>query len=72
MLPTLAEMLDVSLNDETAEDGRSFFKALTGAANPASFHEAIVHNHSNGTFAIRSGAFKLTVNGPQTIRADHG
>ena len=26
-----------------------------------------MHNHSNGTFAIRRGAFKLTVNGPKTI-----
>ncbi|MDG1897755.1 MAG: arylsulfatase [Fuerstiella sp.] len=67
VIPTLAEMLDLSLNDETAEDGRSFFKALTGEANPESFHEAIVHKHSNGTFAIRRGAFKLTVNGPKTI-----
>ena len=25
-----------------------------------------MHNHSNGTFAIRKGAFKLTVNGPKT------
>jgi arylsulfatase A len=25
-----------------------------------------MHNHSNGTDAIRKGAFKLTVNGPKT------
>ena len=25
-----------------------------------------MHNRSNGTFAIRKGAFKLTVNGPKT------
>jgi arylsulfatase A-like enzyme len=66
VLPTLAEMLRVDLDNRTAEDGRSFFKALTGEARPAAFHEAIVHNDSKGTFAIRKGAFKLTVNGPKT------
>jgi arylsulfatase A-like enzyme len=66
VLPTLAEMLNVNLGDHTAEDGESFFKALTGEARPESFHEAIVHNDSKGTFAIRKGAFKLTVRGPKT------
>ena len=66
LLPTIAEMLDVELDGDTAEDGESFFTALTGEARPVSFHEAIVHNHSNGTFAIRKGAYKLTVNGPRT------
>ena len=59
-------MLNINLDDHTAEDGQSFFRALTGEASPGSFHEAIVHNHSNGTFAIRKGAFKLTVEGPKT------
>ena len=66
LIPTLAEMLGVDLDNSTAEDGQSFFKVLSGEANPGSFHEAIVHNHSNGTFAIRKGAFKLTVHGPRT------
>ena len=66
IFPTLAEILSISLKAGEAEDGASFFRALTGEARPDSFHEAIVHNHSNGTFAIRSGAFKLTVNGPKT------
>ncbi|MEM9646334.1 MAG: arylsulfatase [Planctomycetota bacterium] len=67
VLPTVAEMLNIKLDTNTAEDGRSFFRALTGEARPVSFHEAIVHNHSNGTFAIRQGPLKLTVNGPKTI-----
>ena len=66
VLPTVAEMLKINLDENTAEDGESFLPALTGEASPVSFHEAIVHNHSNGTFAIRKGAFKLTVNGPKT------
>ena len=67
VIPTLAEALQIELDNATAEDGRSFYPALTGAARPQSFHEAIVHNHSNGTFAIRQGDFKLTVNGPKSI-----
>ncbi|MDA7527569.1 arylsulfatase [bacterium] len=68
VIPTLAELLNIDLDKDTAEDGRSFFKALTGESRPESFHEAIVHNHANGTFAIRKGAFKLTVNGPKTTK----
>ncbi|MCA9135276.1 MAG: arylsulfatase [Planctomycetales bacterium] len=67
IIPTLAEMLNIELNSQTAEDGRSFFKALTGQSRPTSFHEAIIHNHSNGTFAIRKGDFKLTLHGPKTV-----
>ena len=66
VLPTLAEMLNIDPDNRTAEDGQSFFRALTGEARPGSFHEAIVHNHSNGAFAIRKGDFKLTVDGPKT------
>lgn len=66
VIPTVAEMLNIGVDDHTAEDGKSFFRALMGEAHPESFHEAIVHNHSNGTFAIRKGAFKLTVVGPKT------
>jgi arylsulfatase A-like enzyme len=72
VIPTLAEILNIKLDNDTAEDGQSFYRAFpSGSSHPlavgtASFHEAIVHNHSNGTFAIRKGAFKLTVNGPKT------
>lgn len=66
VLPTLAEMLNVKLDNNTAEDGQSFYKALTGESRSISFHKAIVHNHHNGTFAIRQGPFKLTVRGPKT------
>ncbi|QDV19111.1 Arylsulfatase [Gimesia panareensis] len=69
VLPTLAEMLNVPLDNDTAEDGASFYQALTGESRPVSFHKAIVHNHHNGTFAIRQGPYKLTVRGPKTIAA---
>lgn len=67
VLPTLGEMLGVRLEQNVAEDGRSFFKALTGESRPDSFHKAIVHNHADGTFAIRRGPLKLTVKGPRTV-----
>ncbi len=66
VIPTLAEMLEVDLDKDTAEDGESFYPSLTGGVQPASFSEEIVHNQSNGTFAIRQGSFKLTVNGPKS------
>jgi arylsulfatase A len=66
VIPTVAELLNVQLDRDTAEDGISFLPALTGKRRPASFHEAIVHNHSDGTFAIRQGSYKLIVNGPKT------
>ena len=67
LIPTLAEMLGIRLEQSVAEDGRSFFKALTGDSRPGSFHKAIVHNHADGTFAIRRGSFKLTVKGPRSV-----
>jgi arylsulfatase A len=66
VIPTVAELLNIQLDRDTAEDGISFLPALTGKRRPASFHEAIVHNHSDGTFAIRQGSYKLIVNGPKT------
>jgi arylsulfatase A-like enzyme len=66
VIPTVAELLNIQLDRDTAEDGISFLPALTGKKRPVSFHEAIVHNHSNGTFAIRQGSYKLIVNGPET------
>jgi|GEM_PF-355795 len=67
ILPTMADLLNLELDSKTAEDGQSFFQALTGGSRPESFHKAMVHNQNNGKFAIRKGAFKLTVNGPKTI-----
>ena len=67
VIPTLAEMLEVDLDRDTAEDGKSFYPALIGEARAESFQDAIVHNQSNGTFAIRQGALKLAVNGPKSI-----
>lgn len=70
ILPTLAEMFNVQLGDNTAEDGRSFYRAITGKERPQSFHEAIVHNkglqRNSTSFSIRKGNYKLMVEGPQS------
>ncbi|WP_339743085.1 arylsulfatase [uncultured Rubinisphaera sp.] len=67
VFPTLAEILDIPLDDNIAEDGVSFYQALKGESRPVSFHKAIIHNHHNGTFAVRQGPYKLMVHGPKTI-----
>ena len=67
VLPTLAEMLDVKIDNNTAEDGVSFYPALTGTSRPVSFHKAIIHNHHNGHFAVRQGPFKLIIKGPKSV-----
>jgi len=72
ILPTVAEMLGISLDGRTAEDGVSFFRALSGESRPESFHEAIVHNHANGTFSLRQGGMKLTILGPKTNQQVEG
>ena len=66
IFPTIAELLSVELDKNTAEDGVSFLSAITGKKRPVSFHEAIVHHHANGSFAIRKGDFKLIIEGPKT------
>lgn len=66
IFPTLAEMLEIGLDSNTAEDGRSFFKTFAGTERPVSFHEAIVHHGIDGQFAIRKENYKLMVEGPNT------
>ncbi len=66
IFPTIAEMLKTELDINTAEDGKSFWSALTGNRRPVSFHEAIVHHSYDGQFAIRKGNYKLIIDGPKT------
>jgi arylsulfatase A-like enzyme len=66
IFPTLADMLNVKLDNNTAEDGKSFWSVITGKSRPSSFHEAIVHHSYDGQFAIRRGSYKLIIDGPKT------
>ena len=67
IFPTIAEILNIKLDPtNTAEDGKSFYRALTGKKRPDSFHEAIVHHSYEGEFAIRKGNYKLVIDGPKS------
>lgn len=66
VMPTIAELTGTILPENSAEDGKSFYKAIIGKDRPESFHEAIVHHEGNGSFAIRMGRFKLIIDGPRT------
>lgn len=56
---TLAEILDVDVEDDAAEDSISNLPLWTGEA--ASVRDDIVHSSANGGFSIRRGFWKLTM-----------
>ena len=58
-MATAAEMLDVELKDDTAEDSISFLPVLLGEKYTQPLREATVHHSSEGRFAIRQGDWKL-------------
>lgn len=55
---TAAEILQVTLPDNAAEDSVSILPALLGRDH-APLREAIVHHSINGSFSIRQGKWKL-------------
>ena len=58
LLATVADLLDVALPDDAGEDSTSLLPLLQGRASTLD-REAIVHHSENGSFAIRSGRWKL-------------
>src|SRR5690606_17373577 len=50
IFPTIASILNIELEADTAAECVSFYDALTGANRPGSFHEAIVHHSIDGQF----------------------
>lgn len=56
---TFSEMLGLGLKEDVAEDSISFYQLLQGKDSEKSLRDAIVHYASHGTFAIRSGKWKL-------------
>jgi len=56
---TVAELNNVQLKDNIAEDSFSFLSEITGKNTNFSKREAVVHHSSNGFFAIRKGDWKL-------------
>jgi len=55
---TCADIIDVKLPDDAAEDSVSFLPALLGEAKEP-LREAVVHHSINGSFALRQGKWKL-------------
>lgn len=58
LMRTVADILQVSLPDNAAEDSVSFLPALLGR-DRGPLREATVHHSINGSFAIRQGKWKL-------------
>jgi arylsulfatase A-like enzyme len=60
LMATCAEVLGERLPDEAGEDSVSLLPALRGRPDGPS-REAVVHHSINGSFAIRSGNWKLAL-----------
>jgi len=59
LMATVADILDYSLPDDSAEDSYSFLPVLTGEDYNKPLREAIVHHSIQGRFAIRQAQWKL-------------
>ncbi len=60
-LATAAAVVSFRLPDSAGEDSYSLLPVLLGRPLTAPLREATVHHSSEGTFAIRQGPYKLTV-----------
>ena len=58
-MATVADLLDVSLPENSAEDSTSILKLLTGEATELPNHPSVVNHSLGGQFAIRKGKWKL-------------
>jgi arylsulfatase A len=56
---TISELMNIKLDDKTAEDSYSFLSALTGKKSNFPKRTAVVHHSVNGFFAIRQDNWKL-------------
>jgi arylsulfatase A-like enzyme len=59
LLATCADLLGEKLPENAGEDSVSILPLLRGAEAPLTGREALVHHSSNGSFAVRQGAWKL-------------
>jgi arylsulfatase A len=58
-MATVADLLDVSLPENSAEDSTSILKLLTGETTELPNHPSVVNHSLGGQFAIRKGKWKL-------------
>ncbi len=56
---TVASIVGAELSDDVAEDSISFLPALVDRSADAPLRDTVVHHSADGTFAIRSGPWKL-------------
>ena len=68
-MATVADLLDVPLSDDTAEDSVSILPLLTGDAAALPDRPMVVNHDIGGRFAIRNGKWKL-VGGRQLFDLD--
>lgn len=59
LFATFAQMLDISLSENVAEDSLSFYPLLKGESLEEPFRSSIIHFSPHGRFAIREGKWKL-------------
>jgi arylsulfatase A len=59
LMATCAEILDVALPNDAAEDSLSILPLLRGETSLGARRAAIVHHSENGSLAIRRGQWKL-------------
>ena len=58
-MATVADILNVSLPENSAEDSTSILKLLTGESTELPNHPSVVNHSLGGQFAIRMGKWKL-------------
>ena len=61
LMATLADIANVPLKDNEAEDSYSLLPLFKGRKIKGNFREATVHHSINGSFAIRKGDWKLAM-----------
>jgi arylsulfatase A-like enzyme len=59
LMATCADILDVPLQENAAEDSFSFLPALRGEQGENLSRKVIVHHSGDGMFSIRAGKWKL-------------
>jgi arylsulfatase A len=60
LMATCADILDIDLADNAAEDSFSFIPVIEGKKG---LRPSVIHHSVNGTFAIKKGAWKLIFHG---------
>lgn len=66
-MATVADLLDVDLPDDAAEDSTSILPLITGGKTDLPDHPMVVNHDFKGGFAIRNGSWKLIATSPPQL-----